>query len=214
MSQTKRITGDLTLDPTGDFIVLADTQITGNLTITGSTTTVTTTNTSLADTVITLNDGELGSGVTGRWSGLEVDRGSSANALIVFDENDDLWKISTDGGSIYTPILTGSSGSGLTAVLDDTSPQLGGNLDINGFNITSAISNQDINIVPNGSGNLVVTSPLRLTDQSGTPSAVTGTTLLYAATASGGGTGLYFVDGSTTDELVSKSKAIVYGLIF
>lgn len=214
MSQTKRITGDLTLDPTGDFIVLADTQITGNLTITGSTTTVTTTNTSLTDTVITLNDGELGSGVTGRYSGVEVDRGSSANALIVFDENDDLWKISTDGGSTYTTILTGSSGSGLTAVLDDTSPQLGGNLDINGFNITSAVSNQDINIVPNGSGNLVVTSPLRLTDQSGTPSAVTGTTLLYAATASGGGTGLYFVDGSTTDELVSKSKAIVYGLIF
>jgi len=214
MSQTKRITGDLTLDPTGDFIVLADTQITGNLTITGSTTTVTTTNTSLTDTVITLNAGELGSGVTGRYSGVEVDRGSSANALIVFDENDDLWKISTDGGSTYTTILTGSSGSGLTAVLDDTSPQLGGNLDINGFNITSAISNQDINIIPNGSGNLVVTSPLRLTDQPGAPGAVTDTTLLYAATASGGGTGLYFVDGSTTDELVSKSKAIVYGLIF
>jgi len=32
--------------------------------------------------------------------------------------------------------------------------------------------------------------------------------------AAGGGTGVYFVDGSTSDELVSKSKAIVYGLIF
>jgi hypothetical protein len=38
--------------------------------------------------------------------------------------------------------------------------------------------------------------------------------LLYADTAAGGGTGVYFVDGSTSDELVSKSKAIVYGLIF
>ena len=37
-------------------------------------------------------------------------------------------------------------------ILDDTSPQLGGNLDINGFNITSARSNENIRIIPNGSG--------------------------------------------------------------
>ncbi len=37
-------------------------------------------------------------------------------------------------------------------ILDDTSPQLGGNLDINGFNITSARSNENIRIIPNGTG--------------------------------------------------------------
>jgi hypothetical protein len=37
-------------------------------------------------------------------------------------------------------------------ILDDTTPQLGGNLDINGFNITSARSNENIRIIPNGSG--------------------------------------------------------------
>ena len=37
-------------------------------------------------------------------------------------------------------------------ILDDTSPQLGGNLDINGFNITSARSNENIRVIPNGSG--------------------------------------------------------------
>ena len=51
-------------------------------------------------------------------------------------------------------------------------------------------------------------------DEGGAPTQVAGATLLYAATAGGGGTGLYFVDSSTSDELVSKSKAIVYGLIF
>ena len=43
-------------------------------------------------------------------------------------------------------------GTGLDRVSLDTSPQLGGNLDINGFNITSARSNENIRIIPNGSG--------------------------------------------------------------
>jgi hypothetical protein len=38
--------------------------------------------------------------------------------------------------------------------------------------------------------------------------------VLYGNIAGSGGTGVYFVDGSTSDELVSKSKAIVYGIIF
>ena len=46
-------------------------------------------------------------------------------------------------------------------ILDDTSPQLGGNLDINGFNITSARSNEDIVIAPSGTGG-VLASGLRL----------------------------------------------------
>jgi hypothetical protein len=37
-------------------------------------------------------------------------------------------------------------------ILDDTTPQLGGNLDINGFNITSARSNENIRVIPNGTG--------------------------------------------------------------
>ena len=37
-------------------------------------------------------------------------------------------------------------------ILDDTTPQLGGNLDINGFNITSSRSNENIRIIPNGTG--------------------------------------------------------------
>ena len=37
-------------------------------------------------------------------------------------------------------------------LLEDSSPQLGGNLDINGWNITSARSNEAIRIIPNGTG--------------------------------------------------------------
>jgi hypothetical protein len=40
-------------------------------------------------------------------------------------------------------------------VVDDTSPQLGGNLDVNGFDVIST-SNADIDIVPNGTGDVTL----------------------------------------------------------
>ena len=211
MSRVQRIQGDLTIDPSGSVNLNSDTTVTGNLTVAGTTTTISTTNTAITDRVIILNDGESGSGITGRYSGLEFERGSANNALLVFDENDDKFKISTDGGSSYSNLLVTST-TGLTEVVDDTTPQLGGNLDTNEKSIVTT-SNRNVIVAPNGNGTLQVGAPIQLTDQSA-PSSASGATLLYANTAAGGGTGLFFVDGTTSDELVSKSKAIVYGLIF
>jgi hypothetical protein len=50
-------------------------------------------------------------------------------------------------GSAWVPITSG----GITDLAQDTTPQLGGALDVNGFNITSA-SNGNIVILPNGTG--------------------------------------------------------------
>ena len=108
----------------------------------------------------------------------------------------------------------GGGGGSLNNVVEDTTPQLGGDLDVNGKNIVSAASNEDIAIIPSGTGKVTIEAGLKLNDQAITPTSAAGATVLYADTASGGGTGLFFVDGSTSDELVSKSKAIVYGLIF
>jgi len=213
MSQIKRITGNLVLDPTGNVQVLGDLEITGDFTVVGTTTTITTTDTAIQDRQILLNDGESGAGVTGQYSGLRVDRGSLDDAWFVFDESTDTFKVSYDNGSSFPFILVGS-GTGLTEVLQDTSPQLGGNLETNGFNIVSAISNEDIQLVPSGTGRVAIASPLKLNDQAIAPSSAVGATLLYGDTDSGGGTGVHFVDGSTTGELVSKTKAIVFGLIF
>ena len=47
-------------------------------------------------------------------------------------------------------------GSGLASIEEDTSPQLGGNLDVKGFDIVSARSNENINITPNGTGSVVI----------------------------------------------------------
>ena len=40
MARTKRISGNYTIDPTGTFSVLANTTITGDLTVTGTQTTI------------------------------------------------------------------------------------------------------------------------------------------------------------------------------
>jgi len=214
MSQTKKVSGAYTIAATGGTTIDSALTVTGNLTITGTTTTVETTNTEIVDRVILLNKGESGAGVTGIQSGIEIERGSTANALLVFDDSTDTFRISYDGGVTFTTVATSATGVGLENIVQDTTPQLGGDLDINGFNITSANTNQDINIIPSGTGNVVVDSGIRLNDQVGAPSAVTNTTIVYAAATTGGGTGVHFVDGSTTGELVSKTKAIVFGLIF
>jgi hypothetical protein len=55
------------------------------------------------------------------------------------------------------PAIDGSAltGTGITDVVDDTTPQLGGSLDVNGNSIVSA-SNGDIEITPNGTGDVVL----------------------------------------------------------
>ena len=60
----------------------------------------------------------------------------------------------TNGDGTITIASTGGGG-GLAAVVDDTTPQLGGNLDVNGQDIVSA-SNGDIEIAPDGSGEVKI----------------------------------------------------------
>jgi hypothetical protein len=57
-------------------------------------------------------------------------------------------------GSIGFTGSAGSAGSGLSNVSEDTSPQLGGSLDVNGKDIVST-SNGDIDLDPNGTGVVV-----------------------------------------------------------
>jgi hypothetical protein len=61
----------------------------------------------------------------------------------------------TTGAFTFAPAdLTGLGG--IDNVVEDTTPQLGGNLDVNGNSIVSA-SNGNISIAPNGTGNILIT---------------------------------------------------------
>ena len=66
--------------------------------------------------------------------------------------------LKTDGSGNLAFASVGSlAGSGIQNVSDDSSPQLGGNLDVVTHSIVST-SNRDINLTPNGSGKVVVSS--------------------------------------------------------
>jgi len=226
----KRITGDyeiqtVNLDGSTENQVIFTTDqvlIRGDLQVTGdyNTTTVTESNLSLKDRFILLNEGETGSGVSaGTYSGIEVDRGSLDKSVFYFNETTDKWVIGTVNTLTGTVteignVLTTGVGGGLTEVLDDTTPQLGGDLDVNSRSIVST-SNGDIVLAPNGSGTVVIEdSELALKLQASDPSTKSGYNLLYHKTEDSGGTGLYFKTSSTSDELVSKTKAIVFSIIF
>ena len=50
--------------------------------------------------------------------------------------------------------------------------------------------------------------------QSSEPTSTLTEKKIFAKSVGGGGTGVYVADGATTNEFVSKSKSIIYGLIF
>jgi hypothetical protein len=186
MAAVKRLNTTYTLDTT-------DVYLTGNLHVLGVYDTTNVTNTNVEDKDIALNVGEQGWGVGGNaapgQSSLIVDRGLQANVALRWNEIYDNWEITTDG-TTYANIATSAS-SGITAVVQDTSPRLGGNLVTNGFNVQFQ--------------SLLTANP---------PTAVGSNVILYADTVGSAGSGLFVVNsGTASDELVTKSKAIVFSII-
>ena len=76
-------------------------RVTGNLIVEGDTLTVSAENLQVQDNIITVNFGETGAGVTLRYSGIEVDRGTENNVSLVWDESDDTWNF-LENGTSYT----------------------------------------------------------------------------------------------------------------
>jgi len=85
-----------------------------------------------------------------------LDGGSSVGASVTIVDTDGF--ILNDGG--VTKLIPASdlktyAGGGISAVVEDTAPQLGGPLDVNGQAITSA-SNGDVTINPDGTGDISI----------------------------------------------------------
>lgn len=93
--------------------------IRGSLEVEGTTTTVESNDTLINDNILTLNNGQLGAGISASknyQSGIEIDRGSEANALFVFDDSVS-WEIGGDTGTGGFKFFTGA-GDKTTLVVD------------------------------------------------------------------------------------------------
>lgn len=91
-------TGTITLD-TGPGV--GEVRVTGNLVVDGDTLTVSAENLQVQDNIITVNYGETGAGVTLRYAGIEVDRGTEADVSLLWDENTLSWNLLRSGTGPY-----------------------------------------------------------------------------------------------------------------
>ena len=80
-------------------------ELSGNLLVRGTTTTVESITTTIKDNIITLNAGETGDGVTLNEAGIEIDRGQLANAFFKYDEDVDGF-IAINGASSLISLAT------------------------------------------------------------------------------------------------------------
>jgi hypothetical protein len=93
--------GTLTLPASGTISGLKDVNITGNLTVVGTTTYANTQTVLIADNILTLNAAISQSGQPLVNAGIEVDRGAQPNAQFIWVESSGKWSANNGNGSIF-----------------------------------------------------------------------------------------------------------------
>jgi len=199
MSTYKNTSGDLTLTGDGGLATLtinyANTIFNGNLTYTGNTTVV--------DDFIVVAANNTGA-ITDM--GLLAQTGPTTFAGLRFDTAANTWQISSsvygNGGPItsYANIATGNA----TVAGANTNIQFN-NSGSFGANTRFSYDFANSRVTLTGS---------QAFGNTATPTNVSNAIVVYSNVVSGGGTGLYVTSASAAGELVSKSKAIVYSIIF
>jgi len=197
----KDVSGDYTLTCEGGVgiftINAANTIFNGNLTYTGNLTTV--------DDFIVVGANNTGAvGNLGLLTGLNVTTNSYAGLRFNADVN--AWQISANvygngaPNTAYANIATGSA----TAAGANTQIQ---------FNDSSSFG-ASANLTFDKSTNRLTLTGHQALANVATPANVANSVVIYSNVVGAGGTGLYFTSAAANDELVSKSKAIVFSIIF
>jgi hypothetical protein len=201
MSTYKNTSGDLTLTGNNGVATLtinyANTIFNGSLTYTGNLTTV--------DDFIVVAANNTGT-VTdmGLLAGINVANGLYAG--LRFDATLNAWQISSNvsgfGVGTYANILTTASAANAAGSNTQIQFNQGGVFGASG-NLTFDYGNNKLTMLG-----------YQVFGNTATPANVANAVALYSNVTGSGGTGLYFTSSSANDELVSKSKAIVFAIIF
>jgi hypothetical protein len=100
-------------------ISAANATFSGNLTVNGTTTTVSTTNLDVADSLINLSKGAADSSNASNDGGFVIERGSSEdNAALYWDEGDDKFKVVTTSATAASSDISGTDSSAALASFD------------------------------------------------------------------------------------------------
>jgi hypothetical protein len=109
-------------DPTFTGTLTAnDVTVSGNLTVSGTTTTLNTETLTIDDNIIILNNNEAGT--PSQNAGIEVERGTSTNVLLRWNETVDCWEFTNNGTDyqrIFTDTVTNAQAASYTLVLADS----------------------------------------------------------------------------------------------
>jgi hypothetical protein len=94
-----------------------DVTVDGNLTVNGTTTTLNTETLSIEDNIVVLNSNVTASPTTN--AGVEIERGTSANVLVRWNETSDKWEVTNDGTTYGNIVTTADSGTVTSAMITD-----------------------------------------------------------------------------------------------
>lgn len=208
MATYKRIDGDyniVSINATDNVIVDTNTLIVqGNLDVEGNLTYINVQELNVKDPFIVLNSSNTGSYPSN--SGVLTHTAVSTFAGLRYDATGNVWELNygdTDATGLTGTWLTittgGSVGGGNREVQFNDSGSLGGNANFTFDKATSKVTVQGQMVL----GNIGTT-----------PSAPSNAAALYNNVVGSGGTGVYVRSTTVDDELVSKTKAIVFGIIF
>jgi len=138
--------------------------------------------------------------------GMLAQTGLTTFAGIRFDTTINAWQISTSVTGSGTPIQAYSNiATGSTSAAGSE-----GAIQFNQGNGFGASNSLRFDY----SNNYLALAGTQYLGYQPTPPNVANTVAIYSNTVGSGGTGIYFTSDNAADELVSKSKAIVYAIIF
>ena len=213
MNTKKRIDGDYYIETIndGDRVIINATAmaVNGNLEVSGNLTYINTEQLDVKDPFIMVNSSNTATYQSN--AGLLTHKTATTFAGIRYNTNDNKWELSTSTGTTGETGTWSEIGTAVAGSVAGANTQVQFN-NSGAFGASSNFTFTDTSQL-NVTGNVNLSTGLQLKD-SAAPGAVASTTILHGGTAGSGGTGIFFVDGTTVDELVSKSKAIVFGIIF
>jgi len=92
---------------TSDNVTFGNVTVGGNLSVSGSSATLNVASLYVDDNIVTLNNDA--SGTPSDNVGIEVNRGTSANVSLIWDEDSDNWQVTTDGTNFYKILTSADS---------------------------------------------------------------------------------------------------------